>query len=97
MSSRYRPDELPGLVELEVDDVEALNAARRLTAMGSPRGARAGLRSGAVVGAPGGLVAGDAVITVFPDRMERYFSTSLFAGASPDGPGSPPDVEWAGR
>jgi cysteine synthase A len=78
ISKIYRPAELPGLVELEVNDLEALDTTRRLIARGFPVGPSSGLNYLAAIEACRRLPAGSNVVTVFPDRMERYFTTELF-------------------
>jgi len=49
-------------------------------AMGSPAGPSSGLNYCAAQRAARNLPANAVILTVFPDRMERYFSTELFAG-----------------
>ena len=83
MSSLYRPEEMPGLVELDIDDDQALAAARKLMAKGFPVGASSGLNYVAAVEAARRLDPDSTVVTVFPDRMERYFSTELFKDGDP--------------
>jgi cysteine synthase A len=78
ISKIYRPAELPGLVELEVDDHAALDAARRLIARGFPVGPSSGLNFLGAVEAARRLGPAATVVTVLPDRMERYFTTELF-------------------
>jgi cysteine synthase A len=75
----FQSAELPNLVTIEVDDQEALEASRRLIARGFPVGPSSGLNYVAAVEAVRQLGADAQVVTVFPDRMERYFSTELFA------------------
>jgi cysteine synthase A len=79
ISTIYREDRLPGLLTLEVDDNAALETARKLIRRGFPVGPSSGLNYAAAVVAAYRL--GDAnarIVTVFPDRMERYFTTELF-------------------
>jgi cysteine synthase len=76
LSAIFRPDRLPGLRTVEVDDEAALAATRRLIRLGYPVGPSSGLNYLAAVEAAKD-VAGP-VVTVFPDRMERYFTTELF-------------------
>jgi cysteine synthase A len=71
---------LPGLVEVEVDDELALATTRRLHARGFPVGPSSGLNYAAAAAIARRLGPHAQVVTVFPDRMERYFSTELFAG-----------------
>jgi cysteine synthase A len=70
---------LPGLVEIEVDDELALDTTRRLHARGFPVGPSSGLNYAAAAAIAQRLGPDAQVVTVFPDRMERYFSTELFA------------------
>ena len=79
MSSIFRPEELPGLETIEVRDGEALAATRDLIRMGFPVGPSSGLNYRAAEIAAARLPPGAQIVTVFPDRMERYFSTELFA------------------
>ena len=76
----FRESELPGLVTIEVDDDAAIATTRRLIARGFPVGPSSGLNFVAAVEAARRLGGEARVVTVFPDRMERYFSTELFAG-----------------
>lgn len=78
ISKIYRPAELPGLVELEVPDEAALETTRRLIARGFPVGPSSGLNFLAAVEAAKRLPPGSIIVTVLPDRMERYFTTELF-------------------
>lgn len=79
ISTIFREDVLPGLMTIEVKDEEALDTTRRLISRGFPVGPSSGLNLCAAIethrrlGDPSG-----AIVTVFPDRMERYFSTELF-------------------
>lgn len=79
VSTIFQPDSMPGLVHLEIRDDDALAATRRLIAAGFPVGPSSGLNYlAALEAARNHLPAGATVVTVFPDRMERYFSTGLF-------------------
>ena len=71
-------DNVSSLVELDVRDTDALDAARALIRRGFPVGPSSGLNYVAAVKAAESLAPGANVVTVFPDRMERYFSTDLF-------------------
>jgi cysteine synthase A len=80
LSEIFRPERVPGLVTVEVRDEEALATTRELIRLGFPVGPSSGLNYRAAVEAWRRL--GDPaaqVVTVFPDRMERYFTTELFA------------------
>lgn len=78
ISKIYRPEALPGLVELEVDDQLALETTRRLIARGFPVGPSSGLNYLAAIEAARRLPEGSRLVTIFADRMERYFTTELF-------------------
>lgn len=79
VSSIFQPQQIPNLVSLEVRDDDALRTTRRLIAAGFPVGPSSGLNfSAALDAARHRLPPGAAIVTVFPDRMERYFSTGLF-------------------
>lgn len=79
LSTIFHEDRLPGLMTIEVNDDEALEAARRLMRLGFPVGPSSGLNYLAAREAHRRLGNPDAqVVTVFPDRMERYFTTELF-------------------
>ncbi len=70
---------LPGLATVEVNDDDALETARRLIRRGFPVGPSSGLNYAAAAAAFRRLGRPEArIVTVFPDRMERYFSTELF-------------------
>ena len=78
LSEIYRNADMPGLEEIEVDDHEALETTRRLIRRGFPVGPSSGLNFRAAETVSGRLGDDALVVTVFPDRMERYFSTPLF-------------------
>jgi cysteine synthase A len=80
VSQLFREDRLPGLETVEVRAAEAISAARRIIAAGYPVGPSSGLNYCAAAQMARRLGPGANVVTVFPDRMERYFSTELFAG-----------------
>lgn len=71
----FRP---AALVEVDVPDDEALEVTRRLIRKGFPVGPSSGLNYRAAEAAARRLGPDARVVTVFPDRMERYFSTELF-------------------
>jgi cysteine synthase A len=77
LSRLYEQADLPGLVELNVSDEVAMRTARALIKRGFPVGPSSGLNYAAAVEAALRLGPGAQVVTVFPDRMERYFSTEL--------------------
>lgn len=87
-SCLYRPETLPDLQVLEIDDELAICTARSLIQRGFPVGPSSGLNFAAAVLAAREMPEGSYVVTVLPDRMERYFSTELFETARC--PGTPP-------
>jgi cysteine synthase A len=78
MSKLYIPEEFSDLTELDVDDELAVRTTRRLIRRGFPVGPSSGLNFCAALTAARQLGDDATVVTVFPDRMERYFSTELF-------------------
>lgn len=78
LSEIYRDAHLPGLEEIEVDDQEALDVTRELHQRGFPVGPSSGLNFRAAMDVAEALGDDALIVTVFPDRMERYFSTELF-------------------
>ncbi|MGL4554200.1 MAG: PLP-dependent cysteine synthase family protein [Gemmataceae bacterium] len=78
LSSIFDEGAMPGLVTLEVNDDEALDTARRLMRLGFPVGPSSGLNYAAAAEMARRLGGAPNVATVFPDRMERYFTTELF-------------------
>lgn len=78
ISTILRPEELPGLEILEVRDKEALATTRALMRHGFPVGASSGLNYAAAVQIARRLGPAAQVVTVLPDRMERYFTTEVF-------------------
>jgi cysteine synthase A len=77
MSKLFREDQLEGLQVLNVKDEVAMCTARALIKRGFPVGPSSGLNYAAAVEAARRLGPDAQVVTVFPDRMERYFSTEL--------------------
>ncbi len=78
ISKIFRPDELPSLIEVEVEDELAVRTSQDLIRRGFPVGLSSGLNYVAAVEAARRLGGSPTIVTVFPDRMERYFSTDLF-------------------
>lgn len=66
------------LETVSVDDHKALEWCRVLNRMGFPVGPSAGLNFAAAIEVARKLSSHDTVVTVFPDRIERYLSTGLF-------------------
>jgi cysteine synthase A len=82
LSKLYREANIPSLVELDIADEVAMCTARALIRRGFPVGPSSGLNYAAAVEAARRLGPSAQVVTVFPDRMERYFSTELIRGAA---------------
>jgi len=80
LSKLYSRAGLPGLIEIEVEGRSAIETTRKLIRHGFPVGPSSGLNFAAAVEAQKRLGPKAHVVTVFPDRMERYFSTELFSG-----------------
>ncbi len=82
ISRLFQPEAMPGLETVEIRDDDALAATRQLIAQGFPVGPSSGLNVLAALHAHALLrargIADPQVLTVLPDRMERYFSTELF-------------------
>lgn len=79
MSRLLDPDAV-GLAEpVRVTETEALSTAREFAARGLAVGPSSGLNIAAARNMAERLGAGHHVATILPDRMERYFSTALFA------------------
>jgi cysteine synthase A len=80
MSAIFRDADLPGLLTIEVNDALALDTTRRLQRIGFPVGPSSGLNYAAAQAAATQLGGSNLqILTVFPDRMERYFTTELFS------------------
>ena len=83
ISTIYREDRLPGLITVEVDDNIAIETTRPLIRRGFPVGPSSGLNYHAATLAATRFASPDAqIVTVFPDRMERYFTTELFQSSA---------------
>ena len=80
VSQLFRDDLLPGLEVVEVRASDAIRTTRQLIANGYPVGPSSGLNYCAAAEIARRLGRAANVVTVFPDRMERYFSTELFRG-----------------
>jgi cysteine synthase A len=77
-SELFREADHPGLTTIEVSDADAIETTRALIRLGFPVGPSSGLNYRAAMIAA--ETAGPAqIVTIFPDRMERYFSTGLFS------------------
>ena len=81
LSSIFGSADLPNVREVEVSDLEAIEVTRQLIRSGFPVGPSSKLNFLAAVRACEQHDSESPVaVTVFPDRMERYFSTELFQG-----------------
>ncbi len=78
VSEIFSPAAFRNLLTIEVRQEQAVEAARELIRRGFPVGPSAGLNYLAAVEAARRLGSGLPVVTVLPDRMERYFTTALF-------------------
>lgn len=79
ISEIFQEGRLEGLQTIEVADETAFATTRELIRRGFPVGPSSGLNYAAAVAM--GRRVGDPhaqIVTVFPDRMERYFTTELF-------------------
>jgi len=72
---KYLADDL---ITIEVPQDRAIETARLLIRKGFPVGPSSGLNFAAAVMAARQLGGESRIVTVFPDRMERYFTTRLF-------------------
>lgn len=77
ISKLFTDAKMQGLVTINVSDEVAICTARKLIRRGFPVGPSSGLNFAAAVEAAKQLGPEAQVVTVFPDRMERYFSTEL--------------------
>ncbi len=80
ISEIYSKWDCPDLREWQISDGDCLSFTRKLWAMGFPVGPSSGLNYAAALQVAGELGEGSKVVTVFPDRMERYFSHKVFEG-----------------
>ena len=78
LSSLYADFRRGPVVEIDVADDEALDLTRDLIRRGFPVGPSSGLNFRAAIDVAARLGPEARIVTVFPDRMERYFSTELF-------------------
>ena len=79
ISTIFRAGRIPRIETIEVEDHDALAVSRELGKLGFPVGPSSGLNYCAAVEISKKLGPQSVVVTVFPDRMERYFTTELFA------------------
>lgn len=80
ISEIYSGWECDFLKEWEISDHSCLEVTRKLWAKGFPVGPSSGLNFSAALEVARGLGKEGRVVTVFPDRMERYFSHKVFDG-----------------
>lgn len=66
------------LQEIAIDDDRCMELTHQLWKMGFPVGPSSGLNLAAAMEAAKDLPEGATIVTVFPDRMERYFSHKVF-------------------
>jgi cysteine synthase len=85
LSKLFVPSSLPGLVELDIADELDIATARALIRRGFPVGPSSGLNYAAALEAARRLGPSAQVVTVFSDRIERYFSTELIRRPVPSG------------
>jgi len=79
VSTIFRAADMPTLVTMEIHASDALAMTRALIRLGFPVGPSSGLNFRAALDYARTLKDPQArVVTVFPDRMERYFTTDLF-------------------
>ncbi|MDA8967118.1 pyridoxal-phosphate dependent enzyme [Akkermansiaceae bacterium] len=75
--------ETPGAAKLReviIDDFRCLELTHKLWKMGFPVGPSSGLNLAAAIDTARDLQKDATIVTVFPDRMERYFSHKVFEG-----------------
>jgi cysteine synthase A len=81
-SGILRSADLDGMITIEVEEEQALETTRALIRKGFAVGPSSGLNFAAALEVANQLEPARKIVTVFPDRMERYFSTALFRNAS---------------
>ena len=77
VSTLFRESEYPEVSVIEVPDEEAIETTRALIGLGFPVGPSSGLNYRAAMLAAR-TFAPAKIVTILPDRMERYFSSELF-------------------
>lgn len=83
VSQIFTESAVPGLATIEVRGDEALETTRKLMRKGFPVGPSSGLNyRAAQLILERAEMRGRVIVTIFPDRMERYFSTELFGALS---------------
>ncbi len=76
-STIFRESDFPSVTTVDVPGDEALETTRELIRLGFPVGPSSGLNYRAAMMAAKSVWPAK-IVTVFPDRMERYFTTELF-------------------
>jgi len=77
VSALFRESEHPDVAVIEVPDEEAIETTRELIRLGFPVGPSSGLNYRAAMLAAR-TFSPAKIVTILPDRMERYFSSELF-------------------
>ncbi len=78
LSESYAQWQCDRLREWEISDRDCLELTRKLWGLGFPVGPSSGLNFAAALEVVAALGSDAQVVTVFPDRMERYFSHKVF-------------------
>ncbi len=79
LSKLYDKKNMPDAIEIEVEDTLAIQTTHELINVGFPVGPSSGLNYAAARMVAEKFGRDTQIVTVFPDRMEKYFSTELFA------------------
>lgn len=83
-SGILRSAALNDMITIEIEEEQALETTRALIRKGFAVGPSSGLNFAAALEFAKQIDPGQKIVTVFPDRMERYFSTALFQAAAMD-------------
>lgn len=78
ISKLYDKQKMPDAVEFQVKDTVAIQTTRDLMKLGFPVGPSSGLNYAAALMVAKKLDKDAQIVTVFPDGMEKYFSSQLF-------------------
>ena len=78
LSKLYSSWNCTNLREWQIDDRECIGLTQKLWSMGFPVGPSSGLNLAAALKVAALLGPNRHIVTVFPDRMERYFSHKVF-------------------
>jgi len=78
LSEIYARWQCDKLREWEIGDRDCLDLTRKLWSLGFPVGPSSGLNLAAALEVAAVLESDAQVVTIFPDRMERYFSHKVF-------------------